>query len=84
MVAEKVGANPSYVSRLFKEILGISFTSYLTNCRMEASLDLLAKKEIPIREVAEMSGFNTIQNYMRLFKKYYGMAPGQYRDSLQS
>lgn len=78
-VAEAVGANPSYISRLFKEILGCSFTQFLTDCRMEASLKLLRDKKIAIKDVAAQSGFNTIQNYMRLFKKYYGKTPGQYR-----
>lgn len=81
MVAEAVGANPSYISRLYKEILGISFTNYLTNCRMKASLELLKnQREMTIKDIAAASGFNTIQNYMRLFKKYYGKTPSQYRE----
>jgi AraC-like DNA-binding protein len=81
-VAEAVGANSSYISRLFKEVLGISFIKFLTNCRIEHSLELLENKDIPIKDVASASGFNTIQNYMRIFKKYYGKTPGQYRDEL--
>lgn len=81
MVAEAVGANPSYISRLYKEIMGISFTNYLTDCRMKASLDLLInQREMTIKDIAAASGFNTIQNYMRLFKKYYGKTPSQYRE----
>ena len=81
-VAEAIDANPSYISRLFREVLDISFTKYITICRLEASAKLLQDKNLAIKDVATQSGFNTVQNYMRLFKKFYGKTPGQYREDL--
>jgi YesN/AraC family two-component response regulator len=78
-VAKATGVTASYLSRLFNVDLGIHFTDYVSRCRVDASLELLEQTNMPISEVAFKSGFYTVQNYIRVFKKLIGKTPGQYR-----
>jgi two-component system response regulator YesN len=78
-VAVAISVNPSYLSTLFKENLGVHFTDYLNNCRIERSVLALESSGKSIKEIAFESGFNSVQYYIRVFKKYKGTAPGQYK-----
>jgi two-component system, response regulator YesN len=82
LVANGVGANPSYLSTLFNENMGVHFTDYLNHERIEFSLRSLEETDKSIKEIAFESGFNSVQNYIRVFKKYKGTAPGQYKANL--
>jgi AraC-like DNA-binding protein len=79
VVAKATGVTASYLSRLFNVDLGIHFTDYVSRCRVDASLELLEQTTMPINEAAIKSGFYTVQNYIRVFKKLTGKTPGQYR-----
>nr|WP_252198437.1 helix-turn-helix domain-containing protein [Clostridium sp. MCC353] len=78
-VAEAIGVKSTYLSKLFKESLGVNFTDYLNQYRIQKSLALLTETNEPLNEVALHSGYNSVQNYIRVFKKYMNMTPGQYR-----
>ncbi len=82
-VAEAINVNPSYLSKLFTGNLGINFTSYLNKYRIDISMELLAKTEYPVKEIAVRCGFSSVQNYIRVFKKYAGKTPGQYREKVK-
>ena len=81
-VADAIGVNSSYLSKLFTGNLGINFTHYLNRHRINCSKELLADMEIPIKDVASRCGFNSVQNFIRVFKKYTGKTPGQYREEI--
>lgn len=78
-VAEAIGVKSTYLSKLFKESLGVNFTDYLNQYRIQKSLALLTDTTETLNEVALHSGYNSVQNYIRVFKKYMNMTPGQYR-----
>ena len=79
MSAEHVGLNASYFSRLFGEMTGRHFTDYLSELRVEKACELLTATDMSIKDVAYRTGFNSMQNYFRVFKRYKGMTPGEYR-----
>jgi AraC-like DNA-binding protein len=81
-VASWIGFSPAYVSRMFKENLGRNYIDYLNWSRIEKAKQLLKSSRLPIKEIGFKVGFNTIQNFMRTFKKYEGITPGQYRDRI--
>lgn len=69
--ANKFGFNPSYLSRRFKEDIGMSFIDYVTKCRMEKALEYLRMKTamyITAREV----GIPDPNYFSKCFKKYTG------------
>lgn len=81
MVAEYVGINSSYLSRLFKEILNIKFVDFLNKYRVERAKYLIDNTDFAITEIGYKTGFNSMPTFFRVFKKYNGITPGQYRNN---
>ena len=83
-LAEKVlFMNQDYLSHLFVEKKGISYSCYLRQIRMQNAGKLLENRKLSITEVASMSGYNDTSQFIRVFKKDYGMTPKKYRDSMK-
>lgn len=78
-IAEQLHMNPSYISRLFKESTGKSFTEYLTNVRLEKSKKMLLETSLKVEEIGKKLGYNNSYYFIRLFKEYTGTTPGEYR-----
>lgn len=82
-VAGKVNKSATYVSKLFKDEFGCNFSEYITRRRLETSKELLADPSKKIYEIAQMSGYADVSNFIKVFKKIYGMSPGDYRNFIQ-
>ncbi len=78
-VSTFAGFSKFYFSRVFKQFSGLSFTEYLTRKRMNVSTDLLVRTSLPIREIAERSGFGSLATFNRVFRKANACTPSQYR-----
>lgn len=78
-VAEHVGLSSGYLCRIFKEETGVSINAYINNLRMTHAGELLADKNSYIKEVAISVGFEDQLYFSRLFKRYYGVTPSEYR-----
>lgn len=80
-VAEHVGLNTAYFSTLFKKEIGVNFSGYVTERRMEAAKEMLKKTNMPLVEIAMSLGYNNQSYFSSVFKKYCNMTPKQYRFS---
>lgn len=80
-VSEHVGMNPTYLSVLFKDVMGESYIKFLTRYRMEHAKELL-RKGAKVNDVSEMVGYRTYRHFAEVFKKYTGQTPGQYKEEL--
>jgi AraC-like DNA-binding protein len=78
-VAEYLGINASYLSTLFGTVLQTRFTEYLNIRRVEKAKMHLAGTDLSIKQIVAQDGFNSVQNFMRVFKRFVGLSPGQYR-----
>lgn len=79
-LSKKIGIGASYLSKLFKEKIGVSPPEYLVNLRMEQAQRLLSSEApLMIMEVAEAVGYTDAGHFSRLFKKKFGMWPSEYR-----
>ncbi len=78
-VAFSVNVSPFYLSRVFREEVGVGFVEYLTKIRLEKALELLAQG-ISVKECCFSVGYNDPNYFSRLFKKHYNLTPTQYRD----
>ena len=78
-IADSSGISNTYLSTLFSDYAGENVISYLNNYRVEAAKDLLINTRIIIKEIGFRTGFNTVQNFNRVFKKVTGITPGDYR-----
>lgn len=79
-VATVVPLNRTYLSRIFNEGLGESFSDMISRLRMDEAKRLLAESpETPIAEIAERCGFASHSSFHRAFVRYEGIKPGDYR-----
>jgi len=78
-VADHLGINASYLSTIFNTVLQTRFTEYLNIRRVEKAKIHLAQTDLTIKQIVAKDGFNSVQNFMRVFKRFVGLSPGQYR-----
>lgn len=71
--------SPKYLSVLFKENQGISFSDYVQNKKMKRACQLLKDPAIRQYQVASLIGYENPKNFSRAFKSYYGITPQEYR-----
>jgi AraC-like DNA-binding protein len=70
---------PAYLSALFSKETGISLLEYINTLRIEEGKKLL-KSGCEVSEAAEKCGFRSSGAFIRVFKKFTGITPGQYRE----
>jgi two-component system response regulator YesN len=81
-LADLVYFNPSYLSRLFKQVTGINLSEYIADIRLTRAKRLLEDPNLRIQEVADRLGYGTATNFTRSFRKATQMTPQDYRASL--
>ena len=74
-----MGLSSVYFGRLFKKIYGKSFLNYVTEVRMENAKDLLTRTNMPNEQIAEKVGYTNVTYYYKVFKRYSGVTPFEYR-----
>lgn len=77
--ADFVAVSTGYLSGLFKKETGTNFVKYLTDVRMEKSMELLKKTDMKTYEIAFETGFANSHYFSVSFKKYTGMSPSDFR-----
>lgn len=78
-LAEIYQKNEKYLGRLFKKEIGVSFSEYKQNKRLELAEALILKGNEKIIDIALECGFNNISYFNRSFQKKYGASPTAYR-----
>ncbi|MFD1735452.1 response regulator [Bacillus salitolerans] len=78
-VAKQVHLNASYFSVLFKEHTNMTFSEYVTRCRIQKAKNLLLTSCLSISEIAELVGYRTPKYFNKIFKEYEGLTPSQYK-----
>lgn len=72
--------NPSYLSQIFKKEIGITFTNYITQLRINYAKELLTNTNLLISEISEKVGYKQYFYFAKIFKKTTSMSAKQYRD----
>ncbi len=80
-VAEYVNLSPSYLSRKFKAVTGLTFKEYINGIRLKQASILLLSTSDSITDIALNCGYNDSNYFKDLFKKTYGMSPRAFRKS---
>lgn len=78
-LAEIVGTNRTYLSNFINAELQSSFSDYVNGYRVSFAKNLLVENNAPLDVIAEMSGFNSVSSFRRMFSAVEGCTPGQYR-----
>ncbi len=77
--AKAVNASTRHFCKVFKEATGLTFTDYLARVRVEKAKNRLQNPHLRVSEVAFETGFESISQFNRSFKRITGLAPTQYR-----
>ena len=82
--ADIFGASAKYLSRKFKEETGITFTNYLTSCRINHAKSILVQTNQPVNEIGQQVGYPISSTFIRAFKKNEGISPTEYRKQFKN
>ncbi len=84
-VAKEACMEPTYFSKIFKNVTGKDFREYLNDCRITKAKEILLNgSKLSITEIALALGFSDITTFERIFKRRVGLAPLQYRNCSSS
>lgn len=83
IVAEEFSLTANYLSRFFKQETGCSFIQYVTMLRMDRARELLVNTNKQIKDIVTEVGYIDVANFVRKFKNYEGLTPGQYRERME-
>lgn len=75
-VADRLHLNSSYLSRKFKKEIGVSFSDYVLEKKMELAKELLLNG-FAVNATADRTGFKDASYFIRVFRKYWGITPGE-------
>lgn len=81
-LARQVSVNSSYLSALFKKETGSTVTDYIANRRIRYAKYLLESTRLQIQTVGQLCGLEDIHYFSKVFKKFTGQTPKQYRHSI--
>lgn len=79
--ANHVHMNPSYLSKLFCDETGETFTKYLMKVRVERAKRLLEETTMHIYEVGEQVGYGDIKYFVKVFRNVTGQSPSEWRNN---
>ena len=78
-IAKAAGMNHSTLTALMKEELGLTAIEYLMKYRITVARKQLEFTDVPIKDIAAMTGFKTVQHFSRVFKSQIGATPAEFR-----
>ena len=81
-LSDRVGMNISSLSRTFKREMGYNLLDYINKTRIEAVMRLLIETDDTLESIAEHTGYMNVNTLIRNFKRYVGVTPGKYKQSL--
>lgn len=81
--ANAAGLSPSYFSSVFHETMGVSFSRYLLEYRLQIAERYLTASDLSIKQIAAACGFSSSSYFVTAFKEHCQTSPGAFRNSQQ-
>ena len=82
-VAESLGVHAAYLSKKFKEQTGEGLLEYINKVRINNAKRILLEENVSVEDAALSVGIASVRSFARIFKKYEGMAPGEWRNAIK-
>lgn len=79
-VSSRFGLTSSYISKYFKHHYGMNFVDYVNRARVRETRRLLRQTDMRVADIALKVGFRSANTLCRVFRKYEGTSPTEYRD----
>lgn len=81
-LGKKVSLSPIYISKMFKEKLGVNYIDFLTECRIEKAKEMMSDPGKSIKEITFEVGYHEPNYFSKVFKKMCNVSPKEYRRRL--
>lgn len=78
-ISKKSGINHTTLTALMKQEFGCTAIEFLMRYRISVAKKQLAFTEVPIKDIADMVGFKTVQHFSRVFKEHTDNTPAEFR-----
>lgn len=79
LIAGKLNITGGYLSTYFKEKTGTNFVDFVNEFRIKQAVKLLLQTDMKIQDIALQAGYQTMSSFNRIFKKFLGVTPSEYR-----
>lgn len=85
LLADMLGTNRTYVSRIINQHAGTTFYGYVNSLRMEEAVAILSEPadDAPLKALADRLGYNSLSAFYRAFRNETGVPPSKYRDEVR-
>ena len=83
-ISEIAGLSPRQLSRRFKKVTGESPGQYLLHLKCRFGKEWLKNSDLSIAEIAQMCGFSDASHFGRIFRRWQGVAPSDYRRAVRA
>lgn len=80
ILADIFNITPSYLSTIFHKEIGEPYSKYLLRMRMETAKALLLTPNSKVQDVAIEVGFSSSKHFGSVFKSYFGISPGEFKN----
>ncbi|TBL74008.1 helix-turn-helix domain-containing protein [Paenibacillus thalictri] len=84
LIGEKFDMKATYLSKLFKDQTGEGLLDYINKVRIGKAKEMIAAQHKNVTDVASLVGYNDVNAFIRTFKKYEGITPGKYKETLDA
>ncbi|MDO4618641.1 MAG: AraC family transcriptional regulator [Clostridia bacterium] len=81
-VAKHLSINPHYLGTLFQQEVGMGMLCYILELKLQLATRLLANSKMPVHEISEECGFNSVSYFIGKFKKRFSVTPSKYRSRI--
>lgn len=81
-IATTLNISTSYLSRIFRQTVGMSVNAFVTSTKMKQASHYLQYTNVPIQQIAGRLGYTDSYYFSRVFKKTFRVSPRQYRQRL--
>lgn len=79
-IAGFLNIDRSHLTRIFKNICGVSPQQFIISLKMDMASQSLKKNSMSIKEIASSVGYDNQMEFSKLFKKHFNMTPTQWRE----
>jgi AraC-like DNA-binding protein len=79
VVADAISCNPKYLSRVYHQVYGETFTQSVHKMRIEYAKYSLIETSMTVNEIARSCGFDLTSYFIKIFRRSTGMTPGEFR-----
>lgn len=78
-ISNSLGVSKYHLIRQFNKATGISPGKFLTKLKLEKAVELLGSTDLKIDEIARLVGYTNGNYFIKVFHKFFGISPGEYR-----